>query len=174
MPPRWPWVQRTFHFDFPVGKFPDILSRFRGTPARAEELVRPLTRDQLIRREAPGTWSIQENIGHMLDLEALWERRLDDFLRGEERLSPADINNPATHAAGHNERAITDLLAAFRSARGRHVGRLESLGESDWARQSVHPRLNQKLRLVDAVAFTCEHDDYHLARAAELASPPAA
>ncbi|MBC7773183.1 MAG: DinB family protein [Pyrinomonadaceae bacterium] len=169
MPARWPWVERTFCFDFPVGKFPDILSRFRGTPARIEEFASSVAADQLTWRDAPGTWSIQENIGHLLDLEALWARRVEDFLRGEDRLSPADINNPATHAANHNARPIAELLGAFRAARGRLVARLEALDQTDWAREAIHPRLNQKLRLVDAIAFTCDHDDYHLARAAELA-----
>lgn len=39
---KWPWIQRTFSFDFPVTKFPDILERVRGTPARIEERVADL------------------------------------------------------------------------------------------------------------------------------------
>ncbi len=169
MPALWPWTQRTFRFDFPVGKYPDILSRYRGAPARAEELASRLSASALEWRQAPATWSIKENIGHLLDLEPLWERRLDDFLAGAERLAAADITNAATHAAGHNARDVRDLLAAFRVARRRLVARLEAISTDDWARESVHPRLNQRLRLVDAIAFTCDHDDYHLARVAELA-----
>lgn len=169
MPARWPWIERTFRFDFPASKFPDVLVRYRGTPARAEELTRGLPRNTLTWRDAPGSWSIQENIGHLIELEAVWERRLDDFLRGEARLSPADITNQSTHRANYNERELADVLAAFRTARTRMVQRLDALSESDWARTSVHPRLNQPMRLVDAIEFSCEHDDYHLARVAELA-----
>jgi hypothetical protein len=168
MSARWPWVERAFAFDYPVGKFPDVLVRFRGTPARVEELARGFPAKGLTWRDAPGSWSAQENVGHLLDLEGLWDRRLSDFLSGTERLSPADIANPATHAARHNERVLDELLRAFRSARTGIVLRLEALSEADWGRESVHPRLNQRLRLVDAIAFVCDHDDYHLARIVEL------
>lgn len=168
MAARWPWVERAFRFDFPVGKFPDVLVRFRGTPARVEELMRGGTPETLTRRDAPGSWSAQENLGHLLDLEPLWDRRLTDFLSGAERLSPADIANPATHAAGHNAKPLEEILRGFRAARRGIVSRLSAMNEQDWARESVHPRLNQRLRLIDAIAFTCDHDDYHLARIVEL------
>ncbi|MGD9689465.1 MAG: DinB family protein [Phycisphaerales bacterium] len=164
----WPWVERTFTFDFPVAKHPEILERYRGTPVRLEERVRGLSRDVLTRHDSRGKWNILENIGHLLDLEPLWERRLDDYLAGAERLSAADMTNAATHAAGHGDRDAADLLAAFRRARLGVVARLERLGDADWARVSIHPRLNQPMRLVDAIAFTCDHDDYHLARMARL------
>jgi hypothetical protein len=30
--PRWPWIERTFNFDYPAEKWPDLLARVRGTP----------------------------------------------------------------------------------------------------------------------------------------------
>ena len=169
MAAKWPWIERRFSFDFPVSKHPDIVERYRGVPARLEEKVRGLSRAALTWREARGGWSIQENIGHLLDLEPLWEARLDDFLAGAPVLRAADITNKATHAARHNERDIRELVAAFRAAREHLVARLDGFSEPDFARASVHPRLKMPMRLVDAIAFTCEHDDYHLARMSELA-----
>jgi hypothetical protein len=48
------WLDRTWPFDLPVGAFPAVLERLRGTPARAEELVAGAHDDhQLVRgREA--------------------------------------------------------------------------------------------------------------------------
>ena len=57
---KWPWIDRKFSFDFPVSKFPDLIERWRGTPARLEDRVAGLSRDVLIRRTGDG-WSIQEN-----------------------------------------------------------------------------------------------------------------
>lgn len=163
-----PWFERKFSFDFPVEVYPDVIERFRGTPARVEERVRGVPREVLVRREREGTWSIQENVGHLLDLEGLWDRRLGDFLAGKQDLSAADVTNRATHEAGHNDREIGELLAGFRAHRMRQVGVLEGLRAKDFARTSLHPRLRQPMRLVDAVAFVCAHDDYHLARIGEL------
>lgn len=164
----WPWIERRFTFDFPVAKYPDVLARFRGLPARVEDLVRAVPSAVLTARLDAG-WTIQENIGHLLDLEPLLDGRVDDFLAGLPALRAADMANRATREARHNERPIGDLLGALRRERDRIARRLEELTETDWARTSVHPRLKMPMRLVDAVSFACEHDDYHVARMFTLA-----
>ncbi|MBL8764980.1 MAG: DinB family protein [Phycisphaerae bacterium] len=168
MAAKWPWIERTFTFDFPVGKWPDVLERYRGAPARVDEklLACPLACARW--REARGGWTILENIGHLVELEALWEGRLDDYLAGAPVLRAADMRNRATRDAGYNDRDAAELAGAFRAARRRLVARLGTLAEHEWSRVARHPRLNVPMRLVDAVAFSCEHDDYHLARVTEL------
>ncbi len=105
MPNRVPWTERTFSFDGPVDVYPEFLERLRGTPVRAEELARSVPPALLTRRDGD-TWSIQENIGHLADLEDLFRGRLDEILAGAETLRPADMNNKRTHAADHNTRPI--------------------------------------------------------------------
>lgn len=163
---RVPWFERTFSFEYPVGVYPDVVERFRGAPARVEERVRGLPPAVLTRSD--GGWSIQENIGHLLDLETLFNGRIEDFLSGAPTLRAADLTNRATHEAGHNRREIGEITRAFRREREAAAARLDGLQEADFARVSVHPRLKVPMRLVDAVSFVCAHDDYHLARVAEL------
>ena len=165
--PKWPWIDRKFSFDFPVSKFPDLLERWRGTPVRLEDRVAGRSRDVLTRRTGDG-WSIQENVGHLLDLEYLPAERIEQILSGEAELIAADMTTRKTHEAGHNDAKIDDLLRAFRTARLKTVRRLESLDESDWARSALHPRLKQPMRIVDIIYFDSEHDDYHLGRIGEL------
>jgi len=156
------WFERKFEFTFPVERYPNICVRLRGTPARLEEMLRDVPREVLTRR--PGEkWSAQEHAGHLLDLEPLWLARVDDFLRGGDTLTAADLTNRKTHDAGHNARVAAEILASFREARWQllqRVGRLpaEALGHS-----MLHPRLKQPMRLVDHLFFAAEHDDHHLA-----------
>ena len=164
---KWPWIDRKFSFDYPASKFPDLLERWRGTPARLEERVAGLSRDLLTCRAGDG-WSIQETVGHLLDLEYLPARRIEQILSGEPELIAADMTNRKTHEARHNDAKVDDLLRAFRAARLETVRRLESLDESDWARSALHPRLKQPMRIVDIIYFDSEHDDYHLGRIGEL------
>lgn len=168
MPGKVAWVQRKFTFDFPVGIYPDVIERFRGTPARIEDKLRRLPPAALTWNDGRG-WTIQENIGHLLDLEPLWDGRLDDFLAGRAALRAADMTNAATRAAKHNARPIADLLSEFRASRERQTARVEALSGANFARTAVHPRLQQSIRLVDALAFVSMHDDYHLARMTEIA-----
>jgi len=168
MSAKLPWFQRTWSFGFPVQLYPDILEPLRGTPARLGEAVRGLPSGILTRREKPGTWSIQENVGHLPDLEELPLGRLEDYLAGKPTLRAADLTNRKTHEADHNGRPIATLLSGFRAARAKLMERLNALEEADFARLAVHPRLKVSMRLVDMCLFQAEHDDYHLARIREL------
>jgi uncharacterized damage-inducible protein DinB len=163
------WFDRKFDPGLPVSAFPPILGRLRSAPDRVAAAVRGLAVDQLTRR--PGdAWSIQEHVGHLLDLEPLWEERLDDFDAGTPVLRPADLENRKTHGANHNARAIADLLAEFRSARQRIIRRLEDMGAAELSRVALHPRLQQPMSVVDLGFFVAEHDDHHLATIAHLLS----
>ncbi len=167
MPNRVPWTERAFAFDFPADLFEVLLERMRGTPARAEEIARTLTAEVLRRRDGE-TWSIQENLGHLADLEGLFTGRLDDFEAGAETLRPADMTNRKTHEADHNGRPIETVLAELRAKREALVARLKQLGPDDFSRTSMHPRLERPMRVVDMMLFHAEHDDYHLARIRSL------
>ena len=159
---RTRWFSRQFAFDVEPWAFPNIVERVRGTPARLEERLRGLDPTTLTTR-LEEKWSIQENAGHLLDLEALWSVRLDDFERGAERLHAADLENRRTHEANHNASQIGDVLAAFRRERETIITRLEGYDETLVLRTALHPRLAQPMRLIDLVLFVAEHDDHHLA-----------
>jgi len=163
MPELIPWFERIFTFDLPGGLFPNVLERLRGTPARLEERLTRLPRQLLIRKEG-GAWSIQENAGHLLDLEPLWAARVEDFVQGKKRLQTADLTNRKTHEAGHNDTPIEKILSSFRSARSNLIGALENLDRDAFTRTALHPRLDKPMRLLDHVFFVAEHDDHHLAR----------
>jgi uncharacterized damage-inducible protein DinB len=164
---KMPWIDRRFKFDTPVTLFPALLERLRGTPARAEERVRGIAPATLTRRDGE-TWSIQENLGHLLAVEALWRGRLDDFDARLAALRPADMENRRTKAADYNQQDLGEILADFRASRLRLVDRLGQLDERGVERAAHHPRLNQPMRVLDMVVFAAEHDDHHLARISEL------
>jgi uncharacterized damage-inducible protein DinB len=161
------WTDRRFTFDLPENLFPVVIERLRGTPARIEDKVRGLSPTLLTRRHGDA-WSIQEHIGHLLDLDELHAGRLDDFLAGAEVLRAADMTNRKTHEADHNRRPIADLLQAFRRERERFVARLDAWDEGLIGLTALHPRLNQPMRVIDMAFFTAEHDDHHLAQMTEL------
>jgi hypothetical protein len=164
---RTKWVEREFEFNLPVGVFPSVLERLRGTPARVEELTRGLAPDILTERRG-GKWSAQEHVGHLSDLDELHEGRLEDYERGLEVLRAADMSNRKTEEAGHNSARLEDLLARFRSARESFVRRLEALTEEEVAASATHPRLGKQMRVIDMALFVAEHDDHHLASIREL------
>ncbi|AXC15799.1 hypothetical protein ACPOL_6581 [Acidisarcina polymorpha] len=67
-------------------------------------------------------WSIQENIGHLLDIEPLMSGRLDDFQNKLPKLRAWEETNSDTWRANHNARSLRELMAEFHSARSTLVG----------------------------------------------------
>jgi DinB family protein len=167
MTSRMEWFKRKFAFDLPIEMYPNVVERVRGTPARLEELVHGLSREVLRHRDGD-KWSMQEQAGHLLDLEKLGTDRLDDFEAGRDALTAADLANRKTHEADHNANTIENILAAFRKERMEFVARLDSYDAAFVQRTALHPRLNQKIRVIDLAFFIAEHDDHHLARISEL------
>jgi len=167
MTKRIKWIDRHFDFTFPTGLYPEMIERLRGTPARLEDRIGSVPAEVFQRRDGE-KWSMQENAGHLLDLEALVMERLDQYLAGATDLHAADMSNRKTYEAGHNSVPVGSILSDFRQQRMQIVARLDGLDAEMFARSAFHPRLAVQMRLVDMIFFQAEHDDYHLARISEL------
>jgi uncharacterized damage-inducible protein DinB len=161
-----PWTQRKFSFDFPVGIFPIIYSRLEGCVFRLEKLLEHNDTDLSFKKN--GGWSVKEHIGHLTDLEALWWQRLKDFKSGKEALTAADMSNEKTNTANHNEKTVSELVEAFRTERQNILDEIYRYDENFLAKTSLHPRLQQPMRVIDSLFFVAEHDDHHIAKITAL------
>jgi hypothetical protein len=160
-----PWRDRKWVFGvLPVGAFPAVLERLRGTAARSAELIAGASDAQL--RSQPGTgWSAKQHIGHLDDLHELDEQRLEEFIAKVDALTAADITNRRTHEGRHNDLPADAIVARFRANRAALVDRMDQLTEAQVEGSAMHPRLGQPMRLIDWAYFVAEHDDHHLAAA---------
>lgn len=161
-----PWVERTFPHGAPFAEMRARIDRLRAFPERALELLLDVPPDRRTQR-IDGAWSPLENLGHLLDLEPLGERRLDELLRNAAALSPADMGNRRTHEANHNASALEDLIARWRRERESFAQRLEGLDEAAATWAAMHPRLRVPMSAVDLAHFIAEHDEHHLSRIEE-------
>jgi uncharacterized damage-inducible protein DinB len=165
---RTKWIERKFNFDYPPGMFPYYVERLRGTPVIIEEITGSLSENQLSEK-INSAWSIKEHIGHLIDLEELHDKRIDQFLANMAILLPADMSNRKTNLANHNGTELKLLISNLRNVRNRFINRLEKLTDTDIIRTAMHPRLNKEMRLVDLVYFAAEHDNHHITIIRELA-----
>ncbi len=156
------WVQRKFQFDLPSWMYPNTVERVRSGPVRVEETVKNLS-EKVLTGKLGERWSIQEQIGHLVDLESLWAARLDELVRGESHLTAWEETNQASYDANHNMNSIQNILSDFREARALFVSRLDALEDALIERTALHPRLQTPMRTIDLVYFVAEHDDHHLA-----------
>lgn len=156
------WFDRKFDFGKEENIFPSLLERLMGTPVRLEAKIREIPPEFLGQRIGD-KWSIKENIGHLTDLEPLWQGRLEDIQNGLPEMRPADLENRKTTQAGHNQTAIETLLQNFRQCRQETLQSLMGIDEAMVFKSSLHPRLKTPMRTMDLFLFVAEHDDHHLA-----------
>src|SRR5262249_45756997 len=158
-----PWFERVFPTGWPSTLLPVIVERLRGTPARLAERLAGKSHEGLTRHDQ-GSGAIQENVGHLLDLDPL--RRLRGAVLAQRRAecAAAALTNRRTHEANHNEVPLPRLLTAFRTARGAFVRELETFPDAGMSFAAMHPRLKAAMNLTDLAYFVAEHDDYPLAR----------
>ncbi|MFI5171694.1 MAG: DinB family protein [Chitinophagales bacterium] len=161
------WTTRIFNFDFPAGMFPVIISRLRGAYPRIKQIAEKSSAEQLINRIG-GKWSIQEQIGHLIDLEELHHGRIYDFQNNANELRAWEVTNKKTFEADHNSRNIQDLLSEFSTARESFVADLLKFKDDELIKTALHPRIQKQMRVVDMAFFVAEHDDHHIAKMWEI------
>jgi len=162
------WFERSFDFSKDQNIFPSIIERLSGTPVRLEEKFKSIS-FEILETKVDNIWSIKENVGHLTDLEPLWQGRLEDIKNGEIEMRPTDLANRKTDEANHNAQSIEKLLNDFRVIRERTISLIENLDEETIFKSALHPRLKTPMRTMDLFLFVAEHDDHHLARITELA-----
>ena len=169
-PPAHPvdWFRRKFDFGNLSTTPEGVMERLRFTPMRLSGLVENLSPSQCT-QPFDGKWSIQENIGHMNDLEPLWQGRVLDIVNGEKTLRPADLTNKKSHEAGHNDVPMEKLLSEFKANRMKLLLMCEEHYDYFGSASSLHPRLLTPMRLIDLLYFVAEHDDHHIATIRYLA-----
>jgi uncharacterized damage-inducible protein DinB len=171
MTTQTPWFHRKFNFDFPVGYFPVIFSRLEGSIFRLHSIL--ANADEKACSTSSEGWSVKEHLGHLHDLEELWWKRLEDFRENKSVLAAADLSNEKTTKAQHNEKTLEQLLAMFTIERQKMLETIYEFDHLMLSRTSVHPRLNQPMRVVDALLFVAEHDDHHIAIISNFLRKPA-
>ena len=165
-----PWFERKFNFDFPAGLFPVIFSRMEGSIFRLYSLLSHAD-DKFCSHRTNG-WSVKEHVGHLADLEELWWKRLQDFTQNKPVLSAADLTNSKTEQAGHNEKTLEQLVENFSVERQKILELIYGFDLPMLEKTSLHPRLQQPMRVVDSLFFVAEHDDHHIAAISNLLRKP--
>lgn len=161
------WFERKFDFSISENIFPALIERLAGTPARLEEKLKAFSA-AILEQKPNDTWSIKENIGHLTDLEPLWQGRLEDIRNGREEMRPTDLANTKTDEANHNSKSIETLLREFREIRMQTLLLVQNIDDELIFKSALHPRLKTPMRTIDLFLFVAEHDDHHLERITEI------
>jgi uncharacterized damage-inducible protein DinB len=163
------WFERKFDFDFGPDQYAAIYAQLKQAPDQLRSAVAGLGEDVLA-HQPEGGWSIKEHMGHLSIMEPIWRTRFQDIQDKKPALTPADLSNRATTEGHFNEQGISVLLDQFLTERMTTLALLDTLNVLDESRTSLHPRLQQPMRMIDLAYFVAEHDEHHILRIQEIAS----
>jgi uncharacterized damage-inducible protein DinB len=161
------WFDRQFAFDFGPDSYPAIYQRLKQAPDNLDRALAGLPEDILV-FQPDGGWSIKEHAGHLSVLEPIWQIRFTDIRESKPRLTPADLTNRATTEGNFNQQSVSALVEKFATVRKATLAMLDEMDPTDEGRTSLHPRMQQPMRLIDHAYFIAEHDDHHILRIKEI------
>jgi uncharacterized damage-inducible protein DinB len=153
------YTQRTL--GYARGK--DPLRVQRETPKKLAALIRGLSRKQLMRKPAPGKWSIAEILAHLADVEIVVAWRLRLVLGNSGVAIQAYDQKVWAETFDYVHRDSKESLEFFRVVRARNLALLEGLPKKLWKNYGVHQERGKEsvLRIVRLYAG---HDLNHLAQ----------
>ena len=140
-----------------------LLQALAATPA---DLRRLLTHPvpNAVPQPPPGTWTSQEVVQHLLDVEARYRERLERIV--VEETPPVPLIQPPQ--AGYGDGAgLPDLIEAFAHARAETLDFLKGLPSGAWQRRAIHPSWGERTLRV-FVQRLVDHDTEHLNQLAAL------
>lgn len=115
-----------------------LIERSSAERARFAALLAGLSRDQMLRPDVQGKWSVKDIVAHVIDWEERMVRWLGEALRGETPVMPApgltwadlDELNKRTFPEHRND-PLDEVLAHFERFEGGSVAAIEAVPEQD-------------------------------------------
>ena len=137
------------------------LPLLRTGPSKIARAIAGLRGSQLRRRPAPGKWSINEIVGHLVDTEYVYGFRLRMALSESGRPVLAYDQATWTRTLKHQRRAAPKMMEAIQTMRRATLELVESVPRREWRKYGMHPERGRETvrRTLELVAG---HDLNHL------------
>lgn len=150
------------YFETYISKVPedDILAVFAAQDGELDAVFAALPPAAGHFRYAPGKWSLNTLLGHLVDTERIMAYRALCFARGEEGNLPSFDENVYADGANFEERTLADLLEELHLVRASNLFLFRHLAAGDWLKIGS---ANQRRTSVRALAFMMAgHLRHHL------------
>lgn len=139
----------------------DLLETLEQQTEDSLELLDSLTEEQGDLRYQPGKWSLGQVVGHMADTERAFAFRALWVARGSTEEQPGFDENVWASLAGHDERALADLVEEFAAVREATLSFARTITPEMAVRQSVINGHQTSVRAM--LHILAGHERHHLA-----------
>jgi hypothetical protein len=140
----------------------DLIEPLRALPEELARELRGISEREALYREAPESWCLKEQLGHLRDYAEVTHKRLYMVsTQTDPRLEPYDQDAYAREHR-YTEREVDQMLIELRDHRAATVELLTSLVNWNWARTGVHTELG-RMSIRQMVERMIRHEAGHLA-----------
>ncbi len=140
----------------------------QSTPKKIARLIRPLTRQQMRKRPAPGKWSIAEILAHLAETELVGGYRIRMILSENGTPIQAFDQNVWARNSNYARQDAQKSLRTFRVLRETNLALLKSLPTGKWSYYGIHAERGKETITRVAQMFA-GHDLNHLQQIERIA-----
>ena len=155
------WFERKFDFNTDPRLLANIIMRLSFTAMRIRELTYK-SNDVRFEEKPNDKWSVKQELFHLIDLDELHIKRLNDLKSKSQHLTVADIANQKTEQEDLSKISLVQLILQFEKQRMDFIEKLKQFSDEELNYKALHPRLQQMMSAADVAYFVAEHDDHHL------------
>jgi hypothetical protein len=115
----------------------DVVTTLATQMEETQALLRGLPASIATHRYAPGKWSVNEVIGHVLDAERIFAARALRFARGDGTPLPSFEQNDYVANATFNAYPLSELALELASIRQSTIYLFKHIDEAAWMRRGI-------------------------------------
>lgn len=147
---------------------PDELARnieiLKTTPAQYRQLVENLPAEELAKTYREGSWTIQQLVHHVADMQLLHFFRMKKAVTEPDYDTLTLVSMDSWASTPDAQTApVDDSLLVFEGVHRRYAYLAKSLDESQLARTCYHPVRQRWFNQAQAIAMSAWHVQHHLA-----------
>lgn len=139
----------------------DPLALLEATESQLRREVADLSRDQLVRPEAPGKWSIRHVIQHLADSELVWGWRLRMVLAHDRPTITGYDQDLWADRLGYDQVDAEHALQVYGVLRNANLALLRRVSGADLERTGVHAERGEET-VAHMMRLYAGHDLLHL------------
>lgn len=136
----------------------DVLSTLATQMSETQALLRSLPASVSTYRYAPGKWSVNEVIGHLIDSERIFAARALRFARNDATPVPGFEQDDYVRNSTFGAYPVAELASELASVRQATIFLFKHLDESAWARRGVANNAEVSVR---ALAYIIAGHELH-------------
>lgn len=136
----------------------DVLSTLATQMTSTQALLRSLPASVATYRYAPGKWSVNEVVGHLIDSERIFAARALRFARNDASALPGFEQEDYVRNATFDACPLSDLASELATVRQSTLFLFRHMGDEAWARHGVANNAEVSVR---ALAYIIAGHELH-------------